>query len=455
MPLRKIPETNASYYLIAFDENGNERCEPDGSLLSATVAGLVGHPAEGITDVFFASHGWKGDVPAAIEQYDRWVGEMDRSPDHQVMMTARPGFKSIVVGLHWPSLPFGDENIASGGGLLSGDNEVELEKEINQYAASIGDTPTVRSAVRTILETAQRDDGGYDTLPDEVRNAYDLILSEVFPDDLGGNLGAPPGADHGAWDPDAIYKDAKKAAAEEAGEGESLLLGGGWLDKVKGFLVAPLQQISFWKMKDRARLIGESGGHALLRKLQSVAGDNTRFHLMGHSFGCIVVSATIAGAPGGAPLVRPANSLFLVQGALSLWSYSPDIPCAPGETGYFNRILKKNLVQGPIVTTRSKHDRAVGTLYPTAVKLAGQYVLGEEFPRYGGIGTFGAQGLGGRTADLVMLQTTEAYRFKKDWVYNIDASGVIKNGGGFSGAHSDIAHPAVAHAMWQAVLASA
>jgi hypothetical protein len=37
-------------------------------------------------------------------------------------------------------------------------------------------------------------------------------------------------------------------------------------------------------------------------------------------------------------------------------------------------------------------------------------------------------------------------------VYNLDANSVIKNGGGFSGAHSDIAHPEVAHAMWQAAL---
>ena len=29
--------------------------------------------------VFFLSHGWKGDVPAAIDQYDRWIGEMARS----------------------------------------------------------------------------------------------------------------------------------------------------------------------------------------------------------------------------------------------------------------------------------------------------------------------------------------------------------------------------------------
>ena len=45
------------------------------------------------------------------------------------------------------------------------------------------------------------------------------------------------------------------------------------------------------------------------------------------------------------------------------------------------------------------------------------------------------------------------YGFEPGHIYNLEASHVIKNGGGFSGAHSDIAHPEVAHAMWQAVLA--
>jgi hypothetical protein len=225
------------------------------------------------------------------------------------------------------------------------------------------------------------------------------------------------------------------------------------MGKLKGWVTAPLKQLSFWKMKDRARRIGESGGHELLRSLQREARPGTRFHLMGHSFGCIVVSATVAGPPGGRGPERPVDSLFLVQGALSLWSFCPDIPYAAGKPGYFNRILKQSLVRGPIVTTRSEHDRAVGNLYPHAADAADQLVLGDEFPKYGGVGTFGAQGLGGAEEDLELLPATGAYGFAPGRVYNLEASGTIKNGGGFSGAHSDIAHPEVAHAMWAAVLA--
>jgi hypothetical protein len=454
MPVRTIAETNACYYLICFDENGVERREPDGSMLSQTVARLIGDLVEGITDAFFASHGWKGDVPAAIEQYDRWVGEMVRSPDHAAVIAARPEFKAIVVGLHWPSLPFGDENITREGGVLSDENDEGLERQIDQYAASIGDTPTARTAIRTILEAAQRDDGERDALPEEVRDAYDKLFAEAFTGDIwSGTLGAPPGADHGDWDPDSIYRDARKAEASESTAGGPGLLGGGLLERLKGLFVVPLQQLSFWKMKDRARRIGESGGRSLLRDLQSAARPGTHFHLMGHSFGCIVVSAAVAGAPGGATLSRAVDSLFLVQGALSLWSFCSDIPYAPGEAGYFSRILNDGLVQGPILTTRSKHDSAVRKLYPYAAGVAGQFVLNEDLPKYGGVGTFGAQGLGALAEDRVMQSPTVAYGFKRGRVYNLEASGTIKNGGGFSGAHSDFVHPEVAHAMWQAVLA--
>jgi hypothetical protein len=145
--------------------------------------------------------------------------------------------------------------------------------------------------------------------------------------------------------------------------------------------------------------------------------------------------------------------MFLVQGALSLWAYAKDIPFARGTAGYFNRIIANGLVRGPIVTTRSVRDTAVGKLYPLGAKVKKQLLLGDDLPRYGGIGSFGVQGLGPIVADLPMGAVTQSYAFKPGRVYNLEASKIIKNGGGASGAHSDIAHPEVAHAFWQAILA--
>src|SRR5437870_2442532 len=76
MPVRTVPGTDVSYALVVFDETGNERAEADGSQLSGTIAARVADPARPVTDVFLIAHGWQGDVPAAIVQFDRWIGAM-------------------------------------------------------------------------------------------------------------------------------------------------------------------------------------------------------------------------------------------------------------------------------------------------------------------------------------------------------------------------------------------
>ncbi|HEV7993532.1 MAG TPA: hypothetical protein VGP25_17020 [Gemmatimonadaceae bacterium] len=461
MPIQPIGNTGKQYYLVSFDENGNERPESDGTLLSDVIRNRLADPNEKITDVFLASHGWKGDVPAAIEQNDRWMGEMVRSADRDAMLKAHPDFKALNIGLHWPSLPFGDENLPKAGPAPVLGADSGLDAEVDRFAAVLADTPKARAAIRTILEANGRDSGKNAELPDAVREAYKRVFAEAKLTQGGADLGAPPGDDHPKLDAESMYEATRKsesdaAAAERKTSGEVVLGGGGLFDKLKGLVVSPLQQASFWKMKNRARAIGEGGIHTLLDSLMRAAGENVHFHLMGHSFGCIVVSAAVAGPPGKPTLPRGVDTLFLVQGALSLWSYCSDIPFAKGTSGYFRRTIDKGLVRGPIVTTRSRFDNAVGKLYPPAADLANEVILAaeEKLPKYGGIGTFGVQGLGAAAIDGPMQAADFDYGFEPKGVYNLEASGIIKDGGGFSGAHSDIAHPEVAHVMWQAVAAT-
>src|SRR5208283_3497412 len=121
-----------------------------------------------------------------------------------------------------------------------------------------------------------------------------------------------PGADQDAFDADEIVRQASKAAAMNASGAAPGLLGFG--DAAKDIVLAPLRSISFWKMKDRARRIGEDAGHDLLGALMRDA-PKARLHLMGHSFGCIVVSASVAGGKTAKPLPKPVSTLYLVQGA--------------------------------------------------------------------------------------------------------------------------------------------
>jgi hypothetical protein len=452
MPIRRTPDTDVDYYLIVFDEEGKEPREPDGKLISDIVSQRLTDPAAAVTDVFVSSHGWKGDVPAAIEQYDAWIGAMlNLEADRAAARRLRPNFKPLIVSLHWPSLPWGDEEIATdtGGRVLSAtdDAQVPLDKQVDAYSARIADSPRARAALRTIL-TAARNDSSGNLLP-AVRSAYETLFAESGL--ASGDASGRPGSDQDGFDAVAIIAEAR-ASTPSSGAGSAGPGVLGFRDDVRALMLMPLRQLSFWKMKDRARSFGESHGHQLIGRFQQAA-PAAHFHLMGHSFGCIVVSAAVAGVPGSRPLPRPIDSLFLVQGALSLWAYAADVPYQPGTAGYFHHIVNEQLVRGPIVTTRSTRDTAVGRFYPMGAKLKKQLLLADtKYPKYGGIGSFGIQGTA-IAHDLPMQSVQHAYAFKPGDIYNLEASHVIKNGGGASGAHSDIAHPEVAHAFWAAALA--
>jgi len=446
MPVRTIAGTDLAYALVVFDDKGDERPEPDGTFLSETLAQRVADPARPVTDVFFTAHGWQGDVPAAIVQFDRWIAAVAAQQADRAAAEKRPGgFAPLIIGLHWPSLPFGDEKTPAGAPavLSAGDGGAAGSEDIDAWAARIADTPRARAAIGTILDGARQEASAAAPSP-ALLAAYATLFAESGLDARGS--AAAPGADQEGFDPAAIIAASGGGAAKPTTQ----LLGIG--DTVSGLFLSPLRQLSFWKMKARARAFGENGAHELLARLQ-IAAPRARFHLMGHSFGCIVASATVAGPTDQPNLPRPVDSLFLVQGALSLWSYASDIPYAAGTAGYFNRIIKHGLVRGPIVTTRSSHDTAVGRFYPLGAQIRKQLVLGDQLPAYGGIGSFGIQGTKG-AQDMAMGAANFAYDFKPGAIYNLEASGIIKNGGGASGAHSDIAHPEVAHAFWAAALAA-
>jgi hypothetical protein len=466
MPLRHIDEANLDYYLVLFDSDGNERREQDGSLLSETLREAV---QDGVTDVFFSSHGWKGDIPAAISQYNSWIGAMAaQAADRDRARALDHDFKVMIVGVHWPSLPWGNEDV--GAALLADDEPDEFTTEqhmddeelIQRYAERIADTPEAKTALATILASAADDEieahlvGG--TLPDHLESAYQTLFDQAG---LGlGGATAAPGWDQQAFTPTRIISEWMMATGDPpqpAADEHPGLLGGRSGRNIKDALLMPVRQMSFWAMKHRACHVGETGVHSLLIELQNNA-PGARFHMMGHSFGCIVVSAAVAGpldqGTVTSRLPRPVHSLFLVQGALSLWSFAVSLPFPPHLPGYFRPVdVAPALVSGPIVATRSTFDQAVGTFFPLGARLGDDLLLDDDLPEFGGVGTFGLQGtVTDTTHDATVLNADADYAFEAGHIYNIDASTVIRHGSWPSGAHSDIAHPQIAHLFWQAAL---
>jgi hypothetical protein len=449
MSIQKVPGTELQYYLVAYDKNGRERQDDPDGLMSAKSEKAIRE--DKITDVFIISHGWKGDIPAAIEQYDSWIAAMAAcQADRDEIRQQHPDFKPLLIGFHWPSQPWGEEEFGAGGGgsfaLAAGGTgsatsiAEALDRFVDQYADRIADTPRAREAIRTIVTAAMNAGPGLTKLPPEVAAAYSALNEEA---DISA------GEDREPFDPDKAFTNARLSAAALGGGAPGMPSFGGF--SLSG-LLSPLRQLSFWKMKDRARKLGEKAGFGLLKALMAAvpAERKVRFHLMGHSFGCIVVASMVNGPDGMGILPQPVNSLLLVQGATSLWGFctKSDVVNTPG---YFRSVIEKNKVAGPIVTTLSQRDTAVGKFYPIAAGIAFQTAFPGQLPKYGGLGAFGIQGEGLTLHDLRLGSSTHSYNFEKAHVYNLECSHVIKDGGGASGAHSDIAKPEVAHAMWEAV----
>jgi len=446
MGLERVPgHEDVTYRLISYDAEGNERTE-DGAFVSEEAIGDLA----GCTDVILLSHGWQGDVPGARAQYGRWIAAMLDKDDRVTALREREdGFKAKVIGVHWPSKAWGDEDLGDGGfGAWSAAPSSE-EPRLSASAASIPgdvvatfaerleDNAEVRAQVRSLLQIALVEPAPR-RLPTEAVEAY-TELDRLLRDGANGN-GAAPGDDREPFDAEAMYQACRVAQVASFG-GPSL-----------GGLLAPLRTLTFWHMKRRANRFGEKGAGSLLDAIQEQHPD-LAVHLMGHSFGCIVASSAVAG-PRERPRSKAVASMTLMQGAMSLWSFCADIPMDPGRSGYFHRVIEDQLVSGPIVASTSYHDRAVRTFYAIAATMAKQveFPAGSvDLPKYGGIGMWGIQGLEPRARAETLLESGTDLRLEARDVVNLDARAVIATGSGPSGAHSDLAHPAVADAVWQAI----
>src|SRR5215203_2432606 len=309
MPFETISGTTEQYALLSFDKNGTERSDDPHGIGGSLSRELVARAArDQPSHIFLFSHGWKGDVPAAKDQYNRWIGAMLKlKADRDAM----PGtFKPMWIGLHWPSQPFGDEEVG-GNDFDAAEGAASPEAIIAKYVDRLGLDAGAEPLIRTVVNAHQQDAAARD-LPAEAAQAYSALA------ELTGRTSsqAPPGspeADDAPFDPHVAFDTGNQVAGTD-------FAGGGLL----GGILGPLRQLSYWTMKKRARSIGESGMHDVVASLMNAA-PNARVHLMGHSFGCIVVSSLVGGRDAKHALPRAVDSLALIQGAVSLWAFGEEV----------------------------------------------------------------------------------------------------------------------------------
>lgn len=439
------PTASAPWRLF-FDQHGN--VDPDGE------HNLVEQiRASGISDLVLFSHGWNNDEAAATSLYARWFDLL--SP--QLESGRAVGF----VGIRWPSQLWRDEPIPDfdssprtpddGADLLDAAPIVRAgapsltAEELQDLREVFPDASDQLEAIAALLD-AEPDPSRSDELFEALR-AFSDAVPTGFNDGESPESNTPAMLESGQSEKVfADFADQLEFSGvvfddeDIEGDGEAGLID--YLARRRWHGAKEvLRQLSYWKMKNRAGVVGQMGVGPLIERLSS-AFPTLQFHLVGHSFGARVVSFALAGVSDTQP--SAIKSVTLLQGAFSRFAFADPLPFNSG-TGNVAGALAGKLarIDGPLTVCFSSHDGALGMLYPLASAATGDDAA-EGFDllmRWRAMGQLGAHGVSDQET---LREVGASYPFKKGAILNIDASGVVKAGGPPSGAHSDIFHPELA-----------
>jgi hypothetical protein len=410
-----------SYREIQFDTAGATL--DDGGLPAAVAAG-------GIDDLFVFSHGWNSGADSARRLYNGMFGLMADQLGGHLQRTA-------AVGVFWPSLLFPGDDPATAPPPVAGQDGSALAAAL---APAFPDQAANVARIGTLLDERQQD-------PAALEEFHQLAAGLVTTPNPGGDEDAGEEAAKTAPTSAVLgHFAAMSKAPESAAQG----LGNPFTTLWHGAREV-LRTLSYYEMKNRAGMVGRHGLGPLLSGLPATAGHPLRVHLMGHSFGGRLVSFTLSGlAASMTGSASPVKSLVLVQGAFSHFAFAPQMPIDATRKGALADY--RDRVDGPLISTFTSADRAVGWWYPmaSALKHEDSQSASDLDYRWGGMGHDGYQQNGTTTA--VLAQPGHAYGFSAGTFYRLDSNAVIKaDQSPVSGAHSDIRHPEVA---WAAISAA-
>ncbi|HJU06274.1 MAG TPA: hypothetical protein VJ692_14090 [Nitrospiraceae bacterium] len=402
--------------------------------------------AENIDDLFIFSHGWNNDPTMANALYRGFFEEMRALLDD----TAIPKRRTSTIGtagVIWPSILWPDEvpDAGEGGAVGLGDHlkKMDLFKELKKVFSTPQQRETLDELAR-LLKEKKKDEKALKQFKSKLRT---LVTGSPVKTSSQDNL-----EQQGILADDDEWREVFEALADEEPPDESQG-GAAGLGDVFGRLwrgaKSALRVATYWKMKDRAGVVGKTGLGPIIGRLHAAVPD-LKVHLLGHSFGARLVSYALAGLPdspsGGK---SPVKSLFLLQGAFSHFTFADALPFDKKRKGELAGMASR--VDGPLLTTHSLKDSAVGHAYPIASVVAGQDAAdaAELLFRWGAMGHDGAQAVNAKQARLSRAGT--AYTFEPGQWLNLDGNQVIINGDPPSGAHSDIIYP---HTAWAALAAA-
>ncbi|MFD8014015.1 serine-threonine protein kinase [Streptomyces sp. NPDC058955] len=383
------------YREIVFDKDG------DGP--AGQAAELVALARRGVTDLVVFAHGWNNSPSGATRLYSDFFAPFPG--------LLAPGVEAGYAGVVWPSMMFTDEPVPDFRALVT--TLPEKERTV------------VRLTELVALAPAE----------EEAFAEFGALLRELA--DVDGAGVAADGRVPDFLLADPVETCAVFTGALEAEVPEALLGAGDGLGRLwKGGREA-LRQAAYYVMKKRAGQVGERGLGPLLAEVARSA-PGLRVHLVGHSMGARLVAYALRGLPGA---LRPVRSMTLLQGAFSHYAFAARLPHDPGRAGALKDLQLR--VRGPLVACHSRHDTALGLLYPLASRAArdsaslaeplGRLVARD--PRWGAIGWDGVQGVPGaarRTLATVLRDGVPA-----SGCVSVDAAEAVRS-------HSDIRRPELA-----------
>jgi len=210
---------------------------------------------------------------------------------------------------------------------------------------------------------------------------------------------------------------------------------------IKSGAIRFLNYLAYYEMKKRAGTVGQNGVRPLLDRL---ADNVQRIYLVGHSFGCRVVTAAAATST-----TDKLQSMSLLQAAFSHNGFSKSM------NGFFRSVVDNQRIKGPIVVTYTPNDRAVGIAYPVASRLSGTVAsaFGDANDKFGGLGRNGAQKMeSGEVVQGVdrLLAVGGSYSWQSGRFHNLEGSKYIIDPSG-GDAHGFVTGKEVAWAISRAM----
>ncbi|MER5207348.1 serine-threonine protein kinase [Streptomyces sp. NPDC002825] len=393
------------YREITFDKDGDG---PPGQ--ASELAALA---RQGVGDLVVFAHGWNNSPSGATRLCSDFFAPFPG--------LLAPGVEAGYAGLVWPSMMFTDEPVPDYRALVT----VLPEKE------------PVIARLTELLAAAPESEAAFEEFGALLRELTDVGVEPVRaesvavgPEALESLAVVEPVPEFLVADPVAVC--ALFTEAVESADGVPVESFGVGLKKYWKGAKEALRQATYYVMKKRAGKVGEHGLGPLLGEVARAA-PGLRVHLVGHSMGARLVAYALRGLPGGA---RPVASVTLLQGAFSHYAFASRLPHDPGRSGSLRDLQLR--VRGPVVACYSRHDSALGVMYPLASRLANDSeslagatagLLGADDPRWGAIGHDGVQAVPG----AVRLSLAEALRdgVPDSGCVSVDAAEVVRS-------HSDI-----------------